>query len=351
MFFVEKTGSSKDEGEILLFEALEIKKMKAVFRRSSFLKKISFKNDAKIDTNKIKSFNSRNLHFTVPQFARRKGMGNKQAQMMMKKKVSPKEGNDEAEDEKGRKTGNSTPALNDMETEETMQDQIDEVTKKVNKAVSLMKRSKFDEALKEYEEAINVPVDFHTGGILMGMGICNVEIEDYASAIDCFKKALKYDHSNLSCYDSLAYSLYQVDREEEALEMYKKGLSMIEEIGENESEFVEFNFHIGQIYMDRGDNKEALKWFERGLVVDPTHGQLLHFKAVCLKNEGKLKEAKAIFLQAINKSDYPFPDTFYFLHKIYEAEGDQEKSNKFLQEHLEYQERLKAQDIEYQFDN
>ena len=229
--------------------------------------------------------------------------------------------------------------------------EMEKLRKHVLKAESLLDQSNFEEALQEYEKAMSIPLDYHTGAILMGMGICYMHLDDHERCIDTFVEALEFDPDNISCYNNLAHAYFEMEMYDESLETYKKALELMkDDIMHYEDEFVEINFHVGQIYLNvHEDNVQAIEWFDRALMVDPNHGQVLHFKAVALQNIGEDKKAKKLLLFSIENSEFPFPESFYLLHKIFEGEGDSQKSSNFLQEYLEYQERLKQQNIPYEF--
>lgn len=157
----------------------------------------------------------------------------------------------------------------------------------VNKANALYGLNRIDEALASYEEAIRLNSDNPEANY--GIGMINMEREDYADALKRFNNYLKEYPDDGDAASMRVYTLIRLDREDVAREYadnfmerysdtyegtWAKG-AYVEETAEYEeikkfyedvaamypSEWLAYH-KLGQIYYDYGEYEAALKLFE-----------------------------------------------------------------------------------------
>jgi tetratricopeptide (TPR) repeat protein len=142
---------------------------------------------------------------------------------------------------------------------------------------------KKEEAISVYKKALKVnnkfsTIHFHYGTILY-------EFNKYAESLGHFEEALSISPERANYLMWKAKALFELKQKEQAVETIKKAIAVNEK---NADAW----FTLGKF---TDDNREALKYFERALQIDPKHGSALCSKAACLSISGKYKKALDIF--------------------------------------------------------
>lgn len=91
---------------------------------------------------------------------------------------------------------------------------------------------------------------------------------DYQEAIKICEPALEYSPETLEFYFYLGIAYYQADRKDDALEVYKKGLTRINETS-NKQIVSDFYSMIGDIYHEKKMKDEAYAAYDSSLIYNP----------------------------------------------------------------------------------
>jgi tetratricopeptide (TPR) repeat protein len=107
----------------------------------------------------------------------------------------------------------------------------------------------------------------------------NLKVQKLVDAEECFRRALRQidqsphkSEDKVMCLDKLASTLAIEDKTEEALDLYRRSLHMLEQkYGKESSQVVSVLFSIGSIYESEGDPKLAMQLYRRALAINEKH--------------------------------------------------------------------------------
>jgi pentatricopeptide repeat protein len=177
--------------------------------------------------------------------------------------------------------------------------------------MQLLENGKYEEALKVFEEMLD---QGENPEIYYNIGYIKTVKEEYAEAIEAFRKATKLDRYFAKAYEAMGRAYKALGKPEEAMESLKKAAEIymgsekeekaegiLNEILEENPDTINVYNTLGVLYRKRGDYQAALKQYEKALKIHPDQPKVyynigrLH---VDLKNvpQAKINFQKAVAL-------------------------------------------------------
>ena len=155
----------------------------------------------------------------------------------------------------------------------------------------LTRFTKYDEALQLIDQLIKEYSDetyllTQKSRVLTKLG--KIEL-----AITCLNEALKIETNNEYLWHQKAMLLERLNKKEEAVLCYKKGI-------QHNDGCSTIHYHYGLLLLDKDDENEALKQFERALKIRSSDARYLVCKAICLSGLGKADAARKAIDDALS---------------------------------------------------
>lgn len=142
-----------------------------------------------------------------------------------------------------------------------------------DKAAALVKLGRYEEALKDYDKALQIcPTDVYTLNLKAVLLLRLNPIDSVA----WFNKGV---------------ALNNLRRYKEAVVSYRKVI----QIGDN---LVGALYNMGISLANLGNYKEAIKSYDKALELNPDDAQIIYEKAISLNNLGKHKDAEKLVSKA-----------------------------------------------------
>ncbi|MFC1852102.1 tetratricopeptide repeat protein [candidate division CSSED10-310 bacterium] len=177
-----------------------------------------------------------------------------------------------------------------------------------NRGITLFEQKKYEEALDEYRQALNLNPEFSDAW--NNQGIALMRLQNYAAAIDSFQKAILHKHEHSAeIYLNLAYTYTQqgdmVSGLKSAHQALEKGLE-----GELK---VRALFQIGTIHFKAKQFDEALQYFRKIVDDYPKNTKALFNMGIIYYAQNQFDEALKSYTDAI-KSDKNFARKSSLVH-------------------------------------
>lgn len=128
---------------------------------------------------------------------------------------------------------------------------------------------KISEAINDYNKVISIDSSFKEPYVAKGRLFLSSNKLD--SAVNCYSIAINLDGSP-DLYFSRGYSFQLLNSYEEALSDYKFAIEL-------DSSYTSAYLNSGNIYVAISDFKNALKYFDKALKIEPKNGQLYYARA------------------------------------------------------------------------
>jgi tetratricopeptide (TPR) repeat protein len=139
-----------------------------------------------------------------------------------------------------------------------------------NLGVQLMTLGKLDEATEELRKAIEIdPKAFNPR---LNLGMVLVKQHNFAEGATELRKALSIDSTSASAHFYLGLGLVGMDDSHGAEKEFKAAYSL------GGSKYALALFHLGELYLSRGEREAALKAFEHYLTESPNASNATHVK-------------------------------------------------------------------------
>ena len=120
---------------------------------------------------------------------------------------------------------------------------------------------------------------------IMTQGLESFNQAYYQDALEQFQKIHPNDTSYAVALYEQAYCLYQMERYDEAIELFSEGLEMTSDVRVN------FFNSLANAYDEGGQEETAISYYDQGLVEFPYNGDLYHNKGIVLEKLEKWEEA------------------------------------------------------------
>jgi len=205
-------------------------------------------------------------------------------------------------------------------------------------------QGKYSEALKNLEEALEVPISsrelYLKSSIFNNMALAYTAIRDYPAAIIRYKEALEINKrigdlgKLVSCHNNLGHLYSTQAQNSKALKHYNEGLEIAEKLGLLKTKGVILN-NIGNIYAEFRNYSEAKKRTGEALKISEQLGTP-SLKIVCLCNFARINEYQGKFQEAVK--------LYEEASAIAEMIGEKETKNSIL-DLLKYAKEKKAETL------
>ncbi len=156
------------------------------------------------------------------------------------------------------------------------------VSEKFNSAVGAGRQKKYDDALKYYNEALEI--DSHHLQSLFNKAVVLQLMGHVGDALKCYDSALEVNPNDPEIWGNRGIALRSLGRVEEALDSYNKGLDFAPGDAALWS-------NKGIALRSMGRVKEAIECYDRALEINPKDAGIWSNKGVVLGSMGLLKEA------------------------------------------------------------
>lgn len=165
---------------------------------------------------------------------------------------------------------------------EGLSDQLKEAAHHNNTGIDLVRRKRFEEAIEEYDKAIELnPNDPR---IHSNKGLALANLERFEEALAEFKKAIGLDPDDSTYHISKGITLTNLRRAEEALLEFDKATGL-----EPKNPVYHNDRGITLYYLKRFE--EAIKEFEIAIGLDPHHPHYHYNRGLALADLNKFEEA------------------------------------------------------------
>ena len=222
----------------------------------------------------------------------------------------------------------------------------------LNKALDLINEENYIEAQGILKNILEQ--DDKNKEVIKNLGLCEINLDNPIGAIEMFKRAYELDNSDALSLFYLASAKTQIGEKEEAIEYFKKVLSLrpdyldvyknlamiyiefsqienaieiMQEALKNEN--LEFDYScfyiLATAYMLKKDQKNASIYLEKALELNPNHIQIMNSLAVCYMNLEQDKKALKLLNSAF-EVDEKNSLTLYNLGVYFENKEDFKKA-------------------------
>jgi tetratricopeptide (TPR) repeat protein len=208
-----------------------------------------------------------------------------------------------------------------------------------NLGLSLAGRGKFDEAIAQYKQALEIKPDYaeahnNLGAALAGSGQLNEAIAHY-------QKALEIDPNFVGAHNNLGNLLAGCGEIDEAVAHYQRALEI-------KPDYAEAHNDLGAALAGRGQFDEALAHYQQALKIKPGYAEAHSNLANILASRGQFDEAIAHYQKAL-EIDPHFAAAHNNLANVLasrgqfdEAVGHYQKALKIKPDHAEAQKNLRS---------
>ncbi len=200
----------------------------------------------------------------------------------------------------------------------------------LNKALDLINEENYIEAQGILKNILEQ--DDKNKEVIKNLGLCEINLDNPIGAIEMFKRAYELDNSDALSLFYLASAKTQIGEKEEAVEYFKKVLSLrpdyldvyknlamiyiefsqienaieiMQEALKNEN--LEFDYScfyiLATAYMLKKDQKNASIYLEKALALNPSHIQIMNSLAVCYMNLEQDKKALELLNSALEVNE------------------------------------------------
>lgn len=182
-----------------------------------------------------------------------------------------------------------------------------------NRGMLLMTVGKYDEAIAEFERAIQGSEDL--GIARLNIARAHLRRKDYDAAVAALEAHLARQPRSKEAENLLGNIAMERGRMREAEEHFHKALAY-------EPNFTDARNSLGILYDRLGREPDAIREFLRVIEVDKEYAEALNNLGVIYKKQGRKGEAIAAFQKAIT-ADPEFAGSYSNLALVHEQEGNQ----------------------------
>ncbi|MFO7618326.1 MAG: tetratricopeptide repeat protein [Thermoplasmata archaeon] len=161
---------------------------------------------------------------------------------------------------------------------------------KYNMAIAAGRTKHYDDALKAYDEALEIDPGHHPS--LFNKAVVLQMLGRVAEALTCYDRALQVNPNDSETWGNRGIALRSLGRTEEAIESYYKGL------GINPGDSALWS-NLGIALRSVGRVKEAIECYDKAIEINPRDPGVWSNKGVVLGSMGLLKEAIECYDKAL----------------------------------------------------
>jgi protein O-mannosyl-transferase len=156
---------------------------------------------------------------------------------------------------------------------------------------------RFDEAVQSYLTTLYLTPDFDAAYI--NLGVIAEKQDDLAKARYFYKKALAIDPDVIETNNNLGVIYWKEDYLEEAIDYYQKALSIDPNYPQAQINIVEAYSVLGTRHAQKGEFVKALELLQNALSINPHHPEVLNNIGTIYASEGNRDEAIRYYEKAI----------------------------------------------------
>ena len=156
---------------------------------------------------------------------------------------------------------------------------------------------KFDEALKDFKQAIQLNSNYENAYYNMGV----VLLEDYAKpieAIEAFKKCIFLNPKNAAAYNNMGNSLRELGKSDEAIIALNKAILI-------ETNNAIFYNNAANVLGDLGRLDEAIEAYKKAISLRPNYSEAYFYLSLSYNLKGDLQKGLELFEWRLKKDLYP----------------------------------------------
>ncbi len=152
-------------------------------------------------------------------------------------------------------------------------------------------------------ELFRMIIEQHPGHIpaLCKLGVVDLKLEDAASAVDSFRRAVELDEKNAYAHRMLAYSFYVLGDLPGAESTVKQALDLAPVDAKSQ-------FLLAAICDRLGRSREAESHYKASITADPLASEAYYQLAVLCARAKRFEEARAYYAQALERGALPDPE-------------------------------------------
>lgn len=187
-----------------------------------------------------------------------------------------------------------------------------------NRGIRLFERKKYDEALEQFEQAIEAFVaegdEAMAAEMRVNIGLTYREQEKYEEAVEIMQESLAYfketndEMREAKTLGNMALIYAKIDEHDQAETMYREAAIIFKELGEDQF-YGETILALGDMQFRQGNYMGAVATFEMGLdrIKNPNQRQKMLKQMLVMKNR-MLGQQKAAEIEASDEGDTPKSD-------------------------------------------
>jgi len=178
-----------------------------------------------------------------------------------------------------------------------------------SKGLALMKQDKYDEALEEFNKAIEIEPDYLDA--IKNKGNTYYYKADIEKALECYELTISKDPSYWSGYNNIGNIYFDQNENDKAEEYYRKAAELCKD------DYKPYN-NLGDVLIQKGNYEEAIKSYEKAIGFGIKNGELycqlgtcywhISEEAVKNKDEKKALEYTNKALEYLGKATELDPD-------------------------------------------
>ncbi|MBD3227549.1 MAG: tetratricopeptide repeat protein [Candidatus Lokiarchaeota archaeon] len=178
-----------------------------------------------------------------------------------------------------------------------------------------------DQAIKYYKQAIILDPSYRWSWYNLGNIYRNKN--NNSKAVECYEKAVEIYPNYGDAWNNMGNAFFDLDNLNKALDAYNKAANI--KSYENKNYPI---YNMGLIYEQKGNKKEALKYFKKAIAIKNDYSKALYNAGRVLHEMGNYIEANEFFTKAlINEFDKYYDDIQKFKINVYDLLGKHLISN------------------------
>jgi tetratricopeptide (TPR) repeat protein len=159
-----------------------------------------------------------------------------------------------------------------------------------NRGGTLMLEKRYEEALADYNKAIELRADFYDA--YNNRGILLSDLQRKQEALADYNKAIQFDSSKAEVFNNRGLLLMELGRSREALVDFNKSIQL-------QPSYAQAYYNRGLLVSGEGNSSQAYQDYETAIRLNPTYTEAYVNRGVLLHNENKLDEALVQYTKAM----------------------------------------------------
>ena len=163
--------------------------------------------------------------------------------------------------------------------------------------------TRYEDAESTYRKAL--AIDAGHADTLYNLGVLLHDVERYDEAVQIYERAVAARPFYTECHVNLGYTMHELGRLDDAERAYRRAIEL-------DPDHAQAHANLGDLYLTRGEPREALDLCEDFLDTHPGDTAMLAFESIALREAGETARCRALvdmerFLQT---TDLAVPEGF-----------------------------------------